>query len=236
MLRPFRIKLDDLSFLMIPVEGGTFYMGDETGNLRSDCLPVHRLQMDSFYLAQHLLSQQIWEKVMERGLQKGYFEGKKRPMESISWFDAQTFIQKLNTRVDYTFRLPSEAEWEYAARGGRLGLGYLYSGSYRIKEVAWYDNNSNNETQPIGLRMPNELGFYDLSGNIDEWCEDDWHSNYYHAPDNGAAWIDTNRGRGRVFRGGAWDDFSQYCRSAYRLSTLPASRGNYLGFRLALSL
>jgi formylglycine-generating enzyme required for sulfatase activity len=236
MLKPIKIQLNDLSFLMIPIEGGTFDMGDEVGDLWEACSPVHTVQVSSFYLAQYPLTQALWESVMEKKWPHLAFKGGKRPMERVSWDDAREFLERLKTKTGYTFRLPSEAEWEYAARGGRFALGCRYAGSDRLKEVAWYDDNSHNQTKPIGRKMPNELGLYDMSGNVWEWCADDWHSNYEDAPLDRAAWINAKRGSYRVCRGGSWVNFARSCRSAYRDYWLPGRRLNSLGFRLALSL
>ncbi len=134
------------------------------------------------------------------------------------------------------FRLPSEAEWEYAARGGKYTEGYKYAGSDRLKQVGWYRENSGSKTHEAGLLYPNELGLYDMSGNVWEWCEDQWHSNYLGAPENGSAWIDRAKGVFHVYRGGSWYLFAQFCRAAYRNGSVPGYRNYDLGFRLALSL
>lgn len=236
MLRPLRIHINDLSFLMIPVEGGAFDMGDEHGDLPSLSRPVHTVQVPSFYLAQYPLNQALWESVMEKSWPHLAFTGEKHPMESVSWDDAQEFLERLKTKTGYTFRLPSEAEWEYAARGGNYSLGCRYAGSERLKEVGWYDDNSHSETKPIGRKMPNELGLYDMSGNVDEWCADDWHKGYENAPAEGSAWIDAEPGSYRVYRGGAWNSDARNCRSASRILWFRVYRINRLGFRFALSL
>ncbi len=134
------------------------------------------------------------------------------------------------------FRLPSEAEWEYAARGGPCCSDTKYSGSNQIDETAWYDDNSHSETKPVGLKMPNELGIFDMSGNVYEWCEDQWHNFYEGAPDNGSAWADREQGSFRVLRGGSWIDDAQDCRSVSRAIVDPSSRSIDVGFRLVLSI
>ncbi|MBV6429412.1 MAG: Serine/threonine-protein kinase pkn1 [Haliscomenobacter sp.] len=134
------------------------------------------------------------------------------------------------------FRLPTESEWEYAARGGKYSEGYRYAGSDRLKQVGWYDENSGKETHEVGLLYPNELGLYDMSGNVWEWCEDQWHGNYQGAPKDGSAWVDQKQGAARVRRGGGWYYYAQNCRSAYRTYSGPEYRDDDYGFRLVLSL
>lgn len=136
------------------------------------------------------------------------------------------------------YRLPSEAEWEYAARGGPYwkSEGYRYAGSDLLRQVGWYEENSGNETHDVGLLLPNALGLFDMSGNVWEWCEDQWHDNYQNAPDDGSAWVGLEQGRHRVCRGGSFFDHARYCRVAYRPHFHPAVRSDSLGFRLVLSL
>jgi len=211
-------------------------MGDEVGDLWSACGPVHSVRVSSFYFAQFPVTQKLWQTVMEKEWDQLSLVGHERPIESVSWDDAQVFLEKLQQKTDLKFRLPSEAEWEYAARGGQYNQNCTYAGSKRVKEVAWYNQNSHGETKPIGHKFPNELGLYDMSGNVEEWCADDWHSNYKNAPVDSSAWIDAERGSNRVARGGSWDYRSRVCRSANRLSWDQDNRFNNLGFRLALSL
>jgi formylglycine-generating enzyme len=236
MLKPLRIQLHDSSFLMIPVEGGTFHMGDEVGDLTDCSSPVHSVRVSSFYLAQFSVTQKLWQLVMEKEWSRLAFVGHERPMERVSWDDAQVFLEKLEQKTDLKFRLPSEAEWEYAARGGKYNQGCTYAGSKRLKEVAWYNENSHRETKPLGRKNPNELGLCDMSGNVWEWCADDWHSNYEAAAVDGSAWIDAERGSDRVRRGGCWLIIPRLCRSAHRNGWSPDYRNLALGFRLALSL
>jgi len=211
-------------------------MGDEVGDLISWSSPVHSVRVSSFYLAQFPLSQALWETVMEKNWPNLAFKGGKRPMERVSWDDVQEFLERLKVKTGYTFRLPSEAEWEYAARGGQYNQNCTYAGSKRVKEVAWYNQNSHEETKTLGRKFPNELGLYDMSGNVWEWCADDWHDNYEGAPVDGSAWVDAGRGSLRVYRGGSWFDDSRNCRSADRIAWYPDYRDGNLGFRLALSL
>jgi formylglycine-generating enzyme required for sulfatase activity len=155
-------------------------------------------------------------------------------VERVSWNDIQEFLSKLNAKTGKTYRLPTEAEWEYAARGGSQSRGYKYAGSNSLDEVAWYTDNSGSKTHPVGQKKANELGLYDMSGNVWEWCADDWHGSYSGAPSTGRAWIDSPRASSRVFRGGGWDGGARYCRVSYRGNYTPSFRGSALGFRLAL--
>lgn len=137
----------------------------------------------------------------------------------------------------YGFRLPSEAEWEFAASTvlGNKSNELRYAGSNVLDEVGWYDENSHGQTQPVGLKLSNQLGLYDLSGNVREWCEDQWHENYLGAPTDASAWVDQEADSTRVLRGGSWNRAAQNCRSSNRLDNRPANRSNYLGFRLVSS-
>ena len=172
------------------------------------------------------------------------FKGPDRPVENVSWEDTQPFFEALNRWYAGTgayqarpgrFGLPTEAQWEYAARGGRYGkyFDYPYSGGNRLEELGWYNGNSHGETQAVGRKLPNALGLYDMSGNVWEWCEDDWHENYDNAPADGSAWVDTPRGSDRVVRGGSWYGNAVNCRVAFRNHGHPDSRNDYLGFRAA---
>ena len=156
------------------------------------------------------------------------------PVIHISWNDARAYCVWLTEKTGQSFRLPSEAEWEYAARGGRLSKGFQYAGSNDLKEVGWYHGNSGSKTHPVGEKKPNELGLYDMSGNVWEWCEDDWHGSYKdNPPTDGSAWVDNPRGSGRVRRGGSWLYSPAYARVALRNLDYPAVRNSNVGFRLA---
>ena len=154
----------DISFDMILVEGGTFMMGSEDSDALSSEKPVHEVSLDGFYIGRYPVTQSLWRAVMGNDNNPSYFKGNERPVEQVSWQDAQVFIQKLNGLADKPYRLPTEAEWEYAARGGKQSEGYKYAGSNKLKEVAWYRGNSHSETKVVGLKYPNELGIYDMPG------------------------------------------------------------------------
>jgi len=222
-----------LSFDMISIEGGSFLMGSEDPEAREREKPVHPVTVPSFYMAKYPVTQALWKAVM--GNNPSYFQGDKRPVEQVSWDDAQAFIQQLNERTGENYRLPTEAEWEYAARGGIYGQGFKYAGSNKLKEVGWYDGNSHGETKPVGLKFPNELGLYDMNGNVWEWCQDVWHENYEGAPSDGSAWMEGSDQALRVVRGGSWFIDTDYCRVAYRNWYYQDYRGGNFGFRLARS-
>ena len=246
-----QVKLpNDFSFEMSFIKGGTFQMGDEHGDLWKACRPVRQVTVPDFHLGVYPVTQALWKAVMGEDHNPASFKGDNRPVESVSWAaivkgknEMPAFLDRLNDLTENTrpkgtrYRLPTEAQWEYAARGGiyHTAHPYLYSGSNHLKEVGWYDENSHSETKPIGLKMPNILGIYDMSGNVWEWCEDRWHENYDHAPLNGTA---RQSGSGdkedrRVLRGGSWDLDDLICRVAYRGGTFADYRNNDIGFRLS---
>ncbi|MCB0839227.1 MAG: SUMF1/EgtB/PvdO family nonheme iron enzyme, partial [Bacteroidetes bacterium] len=166
-----------LSFKMIYVEGGSFIMGGTDEEAEDREKPIHKVSLGSFYLGQYPVTQALWEIVMKTNPSE--FEGETNPVETVSWEDSQIFLQKLNQLTGKSYRLPTEAEWEFAARGGIQSEGYLYSGSDKLKEAGWYGGNSNGQTQPVGQKLSNELGLFDMSGNVYEWCQDWYGENYY---------------------------------------------------------
>ncbi len=219
---------------MVFIEGGEFLMGDDHSDYDFE-KPAHKVHVDSFYMGKYPVTQSQWQAVMNNN--PSGFKGENRPVERVSWEDVQEFIEQLNTETRKTFRLPTEAEWEYAVRGGKYSQGYTYAGSDKLKQVGWYTENSNGETSEVGLLLANELGLYDMSGNVLEWCEDDWHDNYQGAPEDGSAWIDyPDRGSVSVLRGGTCFNASVDCRTVGRFGIKPGDRRGTLGFRLALSL
>ena len=176
------------------------------------------------------MTQALWEEVM--GSNPSIFKGDTNPVESVSWNDCQTFIQKLNKRTGKTFRLPTEAEWEYAARGGKKSRGYKYSGSNDIGTVAWYRSNSGIKTHAVGTKAPNELGLYDMSGNVWEWCND-WYGDYSSNAQTNPTGAES--GSRRVNRGGSWFSKARCCRSSHRDRNAPSDSYFILGLRLVLS-
>jgi formylglycine-generating enzyme required for sulfatase activity len=189
-------------------------------------------------LGKYPVTQALWQAVMKNN--PSYFPGADRPVEQVSWEDCQEFIHKLNAQTKGRYRLPSEAEWEFAARGGVRSEGYLYAGSDKLEEVGWYGDNSGSETHPVGHKLPNELGLYDLSGNVYEWCRDDWHDSYERSEGfkplamDGSAWVDQpQRASYRVVRGGGWFYAARGCRVSDRDHYSPGDRDGDIGLRLA---
>ena len=221
------------SFDMIWVEGGAFQMGGTDENASDREIPIHQVNVPSFYIGKYPVTQELWEAIM--GNNRSGFEGPQHPVDSVSWNDAKEFIQQLNRQSSQSYRLPTEAEWEFAARGGIHTEEYLYSGSDKLSEVGWYVQNSGSQTQPVGQLLENELGLFDMSGNVLEWCEDDFHDNYEGAPVDGSAWIDRpERAGGRVLRGGDWGSRARNCRVSSRTRGGPGGRNRFVGFRLVL--
>ena len=227
-----KFTIDGVEFKMIRVEGGSFMMGSpDDATIYDDEKPQHRVTLSDYYIGETQVTQELWAAVM--GNNPAYFKGNNNPVECVSWDNCQEFIRKLNEKTGKAFRLPTEAEWEFAARGGKKCKGYKYAGSDTINEVAWYNDNSNASTHPVKLKKPNELDIYDMSGNVWEWCQDWFDSNYYeNSPD--ATPQGPVSGSDRVLRGGSWINNATYGRTAYRSSNSPGNRNNNLGFRLAL--
>lgn len=189
------------------------------------------IKVSDFLMGKYPVTQALWQSVMAITLSES--KGINNPVKQVSWDDTQAFIEKLNKVTGQNYRLPSEVEWEYAARGGKKSLGFRFSGSNKLKEVGWYKNNSHNQAKPVVLKLPNELGIYDMSGNVWEWCADHWHDNLKNIPAHSGAWIgDANEVR-RVVRGGSWDlnDFS--CQVSFRFRDDADLRDDFTGFRLA---
>ena len=224
------------SFEMIRVKGGVFAMGSEDSDAYDWEKPVHQVKLDGFCIGKYPATQALWKAVMGEENNPSFFQGNKRPVDSVSWEDTQVFIKKLNELTGKGYRLLTEAEWEYAARGGNRSRGYKYAGGNKLKEVGWYEENSHGETKAVGQKKPNELGLYDMSGNVREWVEDHWNADYQGAPADGSAWVDREQGVARVFRGGGWNSYAWNCRVSSRHSTFPPYRNFTVGFRLGLSL
>jgi formylglycine-generating enzyme required for sulfatase activity len=222
----------DVTFKMVPVAGGTFTMGftgDTPDSDDSNALPAHQVTLSSYSIGETEVTQALWVAVMGSN-PSNYTGDANRPVESVSWNDCQQFITQLNQMTGMTFRLPTEAEWEFAARGGNMSHGFTYAGSNMLDDVAWYDS-SVNTTQPVGQKEPNELGLYDMSGNVWEWCND-----YYDTYSSAAQTNPTGptSGSERVARGGAVFNGSGGQRVWFRNHTTADQIADGLGFRLAL--
>ena len=218
--------VNGVSFRMIYVKGGTFQMGS---NDEPWVNPVRQVTLSDYYIGETEVSQELWTAVM--GSNPSYYTGNmQRPVERVSWHDCQTFISKLNELTGKIFRLPTEAQWEYAARGGNKSEGYIYSGSNTIDDVAWYTSNSSSTTHAVKTKSPNELGIYDMSGNVWEWCSD-WWGEYTATVQTDQEGPET--GSRRVVRGGCWNNSASGCRVTNRGRGIPTSSGNVVGFRLS---
>ena len=226
-----RIMVNGVSFDMVRVEGGTFHMGatsEQEGEVNSNEKPVHPVTLSSYYIGKTEVSQALWQAVM--GSNPSYYQGADLPVECVNWNDCQEFIQNLNRLTGRNFRLPTEAEWEFACRGGNNSRGYKYSGSNNLGSVAWYDENSGGKTHPVGTKAPNELGIYDMSGNVLEWCSD-WYAGY--TADSQTNPIGPQSGSLRVLRCGSFNFPAGSCRSSYRGCFYPTRHPSNFGLRLA---
>ena len=222
-----------VTFEMVSVDGGTFTMGgnsEQGSDAYDDEKPTHQVTLSSYYIGMTEVTQALWKAVM--GSNPSYSNGDNLPVERVSCDDCKTFISKLNAMTGQKFRLPTEAEWEYAARGGNKSHGYKYSGSNSVDDVAWYyGNRGGYKTHSVGTKAPNELGIYDMSGNVLEWCSD-WYGSYSSASQTNPK--GPNSGSCRVSRGGGWDGGASSCRVSFRYINNPTDRNNRLGLRLAL--
>ncbi len=240
----------DVPLELIWIPAGSFMMGKNDGEPDSDESegPRHQVVLPGFWLGKNELTKRQWKAILGTTPWIGHQNVLKdldSPAECVSWNDALSFVSALNAHIlstgqgAATVRLPSESEWEYAARSETDtrfywgdDLGYTAGNKY-----AWWSYNVWDDNEPYahvgGLKRPNNFGLYDMSGNVYEWCQDDWHSSYKGAPANGSAWIDAPRARDRVVRGGCWHDHGSKCRSAYRFYVFPLSSDHGLGFRLA---
>ena len=162
---------------MVRVDGGNFLMGSDSNQAKKSEKPTHIVTLNDFYIAKFEVTQQLFESIMGSSL--SYFQSPNIPVNNLSWQQANYFIKKLNQITGETYRLPTEAEWEYAARGGQLSQGYIYSGSNNIDAVAWYSKNAQNKAHPVGIKQPNELGLYDMTGNVGEFVSDAYDDNFY---------------------------------------------------------
>ncbi len=241
---PKVFEVGGVQFTMVYVAGGTFRMGatsDQEGDEDADERPAHSVTLSGFYIGQTEVTQELWQAVMEGN--PSDFYGIQRPVENVTWSDCQRFISKLNSKTGRHFRLPTEAEWEYAARGGKRSSHYKFAGSDYLDNVAWYYDNAYNSydssdygTHNVATKSPNELGIYDMSGNVWELCQDWYGEGYYkHSPRNNPK--GPSSGSYRVRRGGSWgsnDCYSSHCRVSNRGVFAPGNHFDGVGMRLAL--
>ena len=232
-LNPNTYTVKGVTFKMVTVSSGTYTMGasPEQGNdADRDEYPTHTVSLSTFLIGETEVTQELWEAVM--GKNPSSFVHPQHPVENVSWNDCQTFLKKLNKLTGEDFRLPTEAEWEYAARGGKESLGYKYAGSNRIDDVAWYKENSSGTTHPVKEKKANELGIYDMSGNVWEWCQD-WYDTYSSSSQINPK--GPTEASNHVLRGGSWYFNAWRCRVATRYCWNPTHHINYVGLRLAQS-
>ncbi len=224
--------LQEIASNMVYVSGGSFTMGctsEQSDDYYGDEKPSHSVTVSSFYISKYEVTQKQWKSVV--GSNPSSFKGDNLPVENVSWTSVQKFISKLNELTGKKYRLPTEAEWEFASRGGTKSLGYKYSGGNDIDAVAWYHGNSNSHSHSVGLKRSNELGLYDMSGNVLEWCSD-WYAGYSSFSQTNPQGPST--GSFCVFRGGCWIDYARSCRVSSRGFNDPGYNYYSLGFRLCL--
>ena len=232
---------------MVVLPGGSFLMGsppdpgpDPFSNEKPKAnglpeeKPQHRVQIQSFAIGKYEVTQEQWYAVM--GNNPSQNKGRTLPVEQVSWDDIQQFIEKLNQKAGQKYRLPSEAEWEYAARAGTTTEWSHGNDESKLGNYAWYSANSARQPQEVGQKRPNAFGLYDMHGNVWEWTQDCWHNNYAGAPTDGSAWTTGCSGNVRVLRGGSWIFDPAYLRSAIRSGIYPYYRLRENGFRLARTL
>lgn len=232
-----KVMHEELMKNMILVEAGSFTMGSDSSLARKREQPAHQVSLDSFYISRYELTQDIFEQIM--GWNNSYFACDKCAVNNISWFNMQFFIERLNKATGREFSLPTEAQWAYAAKGGNKSKGYQYSGSNDISDIAWFAGNANNKSHPVGLKKPNELGLYDMTGNLWEFCLDDMSRKAYsrtknHNPFQGDI-NNLERKAMKVIRGGGYEFSAKENLVFMRDGATNNVRMADIGFRLALS-
>lgn len=226
-------RIDPLEIEMIYVEGGTFLMGSDDNDESAERIekPRHEVSVSDFYIGKYEVSQRLWENIM--GTNPSQIKGDSLPVTNVSWNDVQEFIKKLNKVTKKKYRLPTEAEWEYAARGGRQSQSFAFIGSNNPDSTAWHFDNSDKLPHTVGAKQPNELGIYDMGGNVQEWVND-WYGAYSNAPQTNPEGPKSSR-IGKVIRGGCYLILPKYGRPAWRCVSNPGFRSSSIGFRLTIN-
>ena len=234
--------VNGVTFKMVFVKGGGLYLGctSGSGSCNRDESPSHYVTLSDYYMGETEVTQALWKAVMGYKNNPSNWQGDRLPVEKVSWTDCNEFVSRVNSLLaeqlpqGYRFALPSEAQWEYAARGGQKSSGSLYAGSNNVNFVAWCSDNSGSRTHEVKLKAPNELGLYDMSGNVYEWCEDWYSSSWYSDNVNWTDPVNAFAGSSRVLRGGSWIISASSCRVSDRFYVTPGHRNSGGGFRLAL--
>ena len=243
LAEPLRSHLKKLMADMVLVEGGTYMMGNpdrDRNDEYAEDVP-HEVTLSSFYICKYEVTEALWTAVMGSNPSR-HKSGDNYPVEQVNWYDCQDFVEKLNELTGRHFRLPTEAEWEYAARGGQRSRGYRYSGSYALDEIGWHVGNAHHYKREVGTKKPNELGLYDMTGNVSEWCQDKLDIEYYHhSPSINPQGPDRSTYKdNRCFRGGSVCDDDKYDRlkvyTRFSSGMPPEEKSFYIGLRLAMSV
>ncbi|NEO02117.1 MAG: formylglycine-generating enzyme family protein, partial [Moorea sp. SIO3I7] len=239
-----------VSLKLVHIPAGSFLMGSQSSdNMSSDNeRPQHQVSVKQFWMGQFPVTQQQWQavlgdpklKIEDDPKNPSHFKGDNLPVEKVSWHEAKEFCERLNQKFQgqlqgRKFRLPSEAEWEYACRAGTTTRYYYGDEDSILEQYAWYDGNSDSKTHPVGQKIPNNWKLYDMMGNVWEWCEDTWHGNYDDAPVDGSAWLFDDNNDYRLLRSGSMIGSPRYCRCAFRGNSSPSLRANDAGFRVVCS-
>ena len=243
LAEPLRSHLKKLMADMVLVEGGTYMMGNPDRDRNDEYAKdvPHEVTLSSFYICKYEVTEALWTAVMGSNPSK-YPSGDNYPVEQVNWYDCQDFVEKLSELTGRHFRLPTEAEWEYAARGGKRSRGYRYSGSYALDEIGWHVGNAHYYKREVGTKKPNELGLYDMTGNVSEWCQDKLDIEYYHhSPSINPQGPDRSTYKdNRCFRGGSVCDDDKYDRlkvyTRFSSGMPPEEKSFYIGLRLAMSV
>jgi formylglycine-generating enzyme required for sulfatase activity len=228
------ITVNGVAFEMVKVGGGSFMMGctpEQDSEASNNEAPVHRVTLSTYYIGQTEVTQELWQAVMGSN-PSNFTDNPQCPVERVTWDDCQTFVAQLSQLTGKTFRLPTEAEWEFAARGGNKSQGYTYAGSNDLDEIAWFNDNSESATHPVGLKKANELGLYDMTGNVYEWCSDRY-GLYPETPETDPVGPET--GSSKIYRGGGWQALAKNCRNTRRNYFAPGVVRNYMGLRLVMT-